>query len=44
MTKDRQLFAALFKKDILTCRGAAASANPLQVFYLGVVKHIDPKA
>lgn len=44
MTKTRQHLAALFRKDILTCWGAAASANPQQVFYLGVVKHIDPKA
>jgi hypothetical protein len=44
MTKDRHFLSALFRKDILTCRGAAAIANPLQVFYLGVVKHIDPKA
>jgi len=31
-------------EDILTCWGAAASANPQQVFLFGVLKHFDRMA
>jgi len=42
MTKDRHFLSALFKKDILTCRGAAAIANPLQVFYFRFLPKFYP--